>query len=260
MANLTERLDKIENALIPQLVEQNAKLGALISMFGQHLSMQSQMLDRLDIAQSMGGSTNTLLTQIRNAIGPLDGTPQNRSARWLLAAIAECICEPVTAGEPEGPENPLWEPDPEACTSVSGGPFRATRYELMYDAGDGPELDHYLVQFDGLGEVSPIAEVNHPHDSKYKIYHPLIDTTFCYQWDFTDNIKPAGMRFAVSNTPLIYGGTPFNLGINRGGGSFQIDSVNSQGEPLYGYLWLVTEPNAPLPNLNVWISWDNGAS
>jgi hypothetical protein len=103
------------------------------------------IISRLDIAQTMGGSRNILLTDIRNAIGDISTYPSNYTVRRLLAMLQTSLdIVPADYAGNDPPDN----------TYTCGPWTRQTGWDIAGQHEWGGQLyDWYIPVFSGLSTL-----------------------------------------------------------------------------------------------------------
>jgi hypothetical protein len=188
----------------------------------------------------------------------------------LRSLIHACICELVGPMDPDDPDYPpdgggnggdtpgngLNDFDPDYCSMLTGGPFRATGFDQVYDgSNDGPGgLDTYIVRFDGIAEVSPFAEVT-VTDTTFRTLVASNPLSVCVHWNYTDNYPVSAMQYATTDNMFAIGGTQFSM-FTIGGGTFETQPTNSNDDTIYNFIYMLVPAGEPIPNLNVWLKWD----
>lgn len=171
------------------------------------------------------------------------------------ACLDVYIC-PVNAP----PSTPLNDPDPELCSSVTGGPFRVTSYvPLPADQYAIPGQTAYALRFQDIGTQSGVTE-----------YIPLAGepdwtgvgnefgaSTWCLSWNLAGDNTPAA---ALSHRRALPWSTQDNVGTNQyfTASPLQGSNVEDVGaNEAVGWV-IILEDGQPLPGLNFWMKWSEG--
>lgn len=206
------------NNVVAGLGDLNASLTAVIS--------------RLDIAQAQNGSSVTLLTDLRNAIGQVSQDPANYTVKRLLDEIHSCLCGPLgpSDGNDGGGEPPVEdEPPANGCINYA----RIQRVSYWQSQGTATisgttynvfaPMFTYNPTFQGWN-VGPVCELTtrRAHIQNQN-YNPI---PYCLVWNFGGTIRP----FAIARD---VGGECRDIA----------DSKTGVAVP-YGHTWGTQVPNS----------------
>jgi hypothetical protein len=193
MTDLQGKFTALESALGGKLDTVIERLDALItgvnavndSVLSQSEVDLSAVIGRLDISQSIAGSANALLTDIRSAIGVISSYPANYTVRHLLALLQESLesAPPVIINPADLPDcatgmSANWV----QCTGMNYlglGAYNGSDYKV-YSPEFGSSLEQYTLQ--GLYNAGNLRTVYRHLGSSFG------DVTVAYK--YTSDVMP----------------------------------------------------------------------